>query len=78
MKNILILFLIGLFIIYINLSIKIYNIYDAWLGVIMGGLGIIGILSLLYVYIKSIIKNNKEKWTHDVEKKKVVLAVVRI
>jgi hypothetical protein len=44
----------------------------------MGGLGIIGILSLLYVYIKSIIKNNKEKWTHDVEKKKVVLAVVRI
>jgi hypothetical protein len=28
----------------------------------MGGLGIIGILSLLYVYIKSIIKNNKEKW----------------
>lgn len=61
MKNILILLLIGLFIIYINLSIKIYNIYDAWLGFIMGGLGIIGILSLLYVYIKSIIKNNKEK-----------------
>jgi hypothetical protein len=57
MKNIIVLFIIGLFIIAINLSIKIFNTFDAWLGIILGVLSIIGILSLLYVYIKSIIKN---------------------
>lgn len=56
MKKILVLFLIGIFIIAINLSIKIFNTFDAWLGIIIGVISIVGMLSLLYLGIKSMLK----------------------
>lgn len=60
MKNILVSFLLGLFIIAINLGIKIFNTFNAWLGIIIGVLSVMGLIFLIFTCIKSILKD-KEK-----------------
>lgn len=55
-KSIVLIVIILLFVILMNLSIKIFNTMDAWVGITVGVLSVIGFVFAMAEFVKSILK----------------------
>lgn len=55
-KSIVLIVVILLFVISMNLSIKIFNTMDAWVGITVGVLSVIGFVFAMAEFVKSILK----------------------
>ena len=55
-KSLVLIVIILLFVILMNLSIKIFNTMDAWVGITVGVLSVIGFVFAMAEFVKSILK----------------------